>query len=118
MTWVLPAVLLLDLASTPAAHAAVYDGNWTVLVITEKGDCDQGYRYNFKIADGRLNYQGNAAVDLTGTVAADGAVKVSIKFGDKGARGAGRLSSDAGLGTWRGVGPSGGCAGRWEAEKR
>jgi hypothetical protein len=119
VTSALPAALLLGLAAMPpAVLAAAQDGNWTVLIITEKGDCDPGYRYNFRIADGRVRYQGEAAVDMTGTVAPNGAVKVSIKLGEKGASGTGRLSGSSGVGTWRGVGPNSSCAGRWEAERR
>jgi invasion protein IalB len=29
---------------TPAGKAAVYDGNWSVVVITEKGTYDRPYR--------------------------------------------------------------------------
>jgi hypothetical protein len=105
-------------ATSVTARAAAQDGNWSVLVITEKGECDRGYRYNVKVAGGQLRYQGDASIDLAGTVASNGAVKVSIRMGDKGASGNGRLSGDAGAGTWRGTGSNGTCAGRWEAERR
>ena len=101
-----------------AAIAATQDGNWSVLIITEKGDCDRGYRYNVKIANGQVNYDGNAGVNLAGKVAHNGAVNVSIKMGDKGANGSGYLTSTNGSGTWHGIGSSGSCAGRWEAERR
>ncbi len=45
-TFLTTAALILGLAfviQTPA-QAATYDGNWSVLIITEKGACDQGYR--------------------------------------------------------------------------
>ena len=102
----------------PAALAAVQDGNWSVLIITEKGDCDRGYRYNVNVANGRVSYQGDAAVNLTGTVAPSGLVKVSIIVGDQGANGTGRLSASTGTGTWSGAGSNGKCTGRWEAERR
>ena len=102
----------------PAAIAAVQDGNWSVLIITEKGDCDRGYRYGLKVSNGRVSYNGDGSVNLAGTVASNGAVNVSIKVGDKGAAGTGRLSASSGAGTWHGLGSSGTCAGRWEAEKR
>ena len=100
------------------ALAAAQDGNWSVLIITEKGDCDQAYRYSVKVQDGQLKYQGDAAVNMAGTVAANGVVQVTIKLGDKGASGNGHLSANAGTGTWHGVGSTGSCAGRWEAERR
>jgi hypothetical protein len=113
--------LLLGLAAAAqpsAALAAPQDGNWSVLIVTEKGDCDRGYRYGVTIADGRVNYQGDASVNLTGTGAPNGTVSVSIKIGEQGASGTGRLTASAGAGTWHGIGSNGTCAGRWEAERR
>jgi hypothetical protein len=101
----------------PAAFAATQDGNWSVLIITEKGTCDRGYRYGLKVSNGQVSYQGSADVNMAGTVASNGAVNVSIKVGDKGANGTGRLSASSGTGTWHGIGSSGTCAGRWEAER-
>ncbi len=101
-----------------AALAAVQDGDWSVLIITEKGDCDRGYRYGLKVANGRVSYRGDGSVNLAGTIASNGAVNVSIKVGDKGASGTGRLSASSGTGTWHGIGSSGSCAGRWEAERK
>jgi hypothetical protein len=104
------------MSSSPAALAAVHDGIWRVLIITEKGECDRGYRYEVKVANGRISYAGDGGIDMAGTVTPDGALKVSIKAGEKGASGTGRLSSRTGAGVWRGIGTSGSCAGRWEAE--
>jgi hypothetical protein len=105
-----------SVGASPAAFAAVHDGTWSVLIITEKGECDRGYRYEVKVAKGQISYSGNAGIDLAGTVAPDGALKVSIKVGGNGANGIGRLSTRTGIGVWRGIGASGSCAGRWEAE--
>jgi hypothetical protein len=100
------------------ARAAGYDGNWSVLIITEKGDCDRAYRYGIKVANGRVGYSGDAPVNMNGTVSRSGAVKVSIRLGEKGANGSGRLSANAGTGTWRDAAANSTCAGRWEAERR
>jgi hypothetical protein len=86
---------------SPAVFAAVRDGNWSVLIITEKGECDRGYHYEVKVANGRVSYRGDSGIDLAGSVAPDGSTKVSIKVG---------------AGVWRGVGANGSCAGRREAE--
>ena len=122
MTAATLAVLLLGLAIAGKPHpafAASYDGNWSVLIITEQGSCDRGYRYDVNVANGRVRYNGEAAINLAGTVAPSGMVSVSIKLGDKGASGVGRLSSTgAGYGSWRGIGSSTTCSGRWEAERR
>lgn len=102
-----------------AALAASHDGDWSVLVITEKGSCDRGYRYNVKVGNGLVRYQGAASVSMNGTVAPNGAVKVNINSSGQGvASGSGRLSAKAGAGTWHGKSSGGECSGTWEAERR
>jgi len=116
-----PALILAATLSAPATAATQpvsYDGHWSVLVITEKGDCDRAYRYAVSIANGQLHYAGDTSVNMSGTVAPDGGVQVAIRLRDKGANGSGRLTTDSGVGTWHGAGPNAKCAGRWEAEKR
>jgi len=103
---------------SPAAATGTLDGTWSVLVITEKGECDRGYRYQVNVANGRVTYSGDASVNMAGTVLPSGAVKVSIRLGGKGADGVGHLSGQTGGGTWRGAGGNTTCAGRWEAERR
>lgn len=123
MPYALPptiAAILLTafLSMTEVKGAATHDGNWSVLVITEKGACDKGFRYDVAITEGKVRYQGDTAVSFDGTVGPSGAVKVSIRLGEQGAHGTGRLTANSGTGTWRGAGKSGDCAGRWEAERR
>jgi hypothetical protein len=123
MTRVLLAAFLLGSAGAAmqrSAYAAGYDGSWSVLIVTEQGTCDRGYRYNVNVSNGQVRYEGDAGpVNLTGTVTPAGLVKVSIKVGDQGADGTGHLSASSGAGTWRGAGASGAsCAGHWEAERR
>jgi hypothetical protein len=117
---VLSAILVAAWLGGPAtrASAASYDGNWTVLIVTEKGDCDRAYRYEVSVAGGRVRYAGDNDFNLGGTVAADGAVQVSIRRGNRGASGSGHLTDQTGEGIWHGIGSSGGCSGRWEAERR
>ena len=105
-------LLMLSAAAAATAHAGSHDGNWSVLVITEKGDCDAAYRYAINVADGQVKYAGDAAVNMAGTVAPDGAVRVSIRLRDKGANGSGHLGGNSGAGTWHGFGPNANCAGR------
>ena len=105
------------LADAPAALAAAHDGNWSVLVITEKGNCDCAYRYPVRVANGQVRYAGGASVNMAGTVAPDGAVHVSIRLGDTGANGNGHLNS--GTGTWNGSGPNASCAAAgWPSDGR
>jgi hypothetical protein len=60
---------LASLGAPSEASATEVDGTWSVLVITEKGECDAAYRYAVKVANGRVSYQGDASVDMAGTVA-------------------------------------------------
>jgi len=111
-------VCVASLIAMASAQAAPHDGRWSVLVITEQGNCDQAYRYEVAVADGKVNYAGREQVSFSGTVAGSGAVSVNIRLGEQGATGTGKLSGSTGAGTWRGTGNSGQCAGRWEAERR
>jgi hypothetical protein len=101
-------------AAFPATSAPSYDGLWSVVIVTEKGTCDRAYRYPIRISNGSLVNAGNDAFVITGKVGGNGAVTVTVSHGDKSATGSGRLSRDAGAGSWRG----GDCAGTWEAERR
>jgi len=101
-----------------AAARANFDGNWSVLIVTRSGPCDQAYRYGVSIRDGRVVYEGSAAVNVAGSVAPNGSVNVRVWAGSQSANGEGRLSRDYGDGRWRGNGSSGTCSGTWSAERR
>lgn len=107
-----PALAFPGLAATP------FDGRWSVSIVTEKGDCDRGYRYEVRVENGRLSYDGEGDFSISGAVAADGAVRVAVSKGGQSASGVGRLSARSGSGTWRGRSSAGECAGRWDAERR
>src|SRR5256885_3007077 len=92
-------------APEPAAARTNYDGNWSVLIVTNSGPCDRAYRYGLSIRDGRVFYQGSAAVNVDGRVAPNGRVQVRVWAGSQSASGAVRLSSNYGSGTWRRLGP-------------
>jgi len=38
------------------AQSNKFDGNWSVEVITEKGDCDKAYRWPVIVQNGRARY--------------------------------------------------------------
>jgi len=100
--------------ATSGKAKGVYDGTWSVSIVTEKGDCDRGYRYPIAINDGVLKNAGTADFDISGKVAANGAITVRVAHGDKSAMGTGQLSGTYGEGLWKG----GTCAGSWTAERR
>jgi hypothetical protein len=102
------------------ALAEAFDGNWRVVVVTDRGVCDRAYRYSVHVENGMVRYNGDAkGVNLAGTVAPNGLVNVSIRLRDRGAEGNGRISATVGAGQWHGNGPNNTtCAGTWEAERR
>ena len=101
-------------ASTSNAAAPRYDGLWSVSIVTEKGNCDRGYRYPIRISNGTLVNGGSDPFTISGRVAPSGAITVTVSHGDKSATGSGRLAGNEGEGRWSG----GSCSGTWSAEKR
>ena len=112
------ALVAAALMPAQAAPRMNFDGNWSVLIVTKSGPCDQAYRYGLSIRDGRVSYEGSAAVNVDGQVSPTGLVKVRVWAGSQSANGMGRLSRDYGGGNWRGSGSSGSCSGTWTAERR
>jgi hypothetical protein len=106
------------LASAPSASAASFDGNWSVLIVTQRGACDSAYRYGLSIQNGVVFYQGSAPVNVSGRVSGNGGVHVRVWAGSQSASGSGRLARGSGRGSWRGTGSSGTCSGYWTAEQR
>jgi len=101
-------------AAAPTAATPTYDGLWSVVIVTEKGDCDRAYRYPIRISNGALANAGDTAFNISGKVGGNGAITVKVSHGDKSASGSGRLSRTDGAGSWTG----GACAGSWSAERR
>ncbi len=104
--------------ATESTARMPFDGNWSVSIWTEKGECDRGYRYELKIDNGKVSYRGRERFDVTGQVSGGGAVSVRVARGDRFASGTGRLAANGGRGVWKGKAPTGECSGYWEAERR
>jgi len=102
------------IVSTASFAVPRYDGLWSVSIVTEKGDCDRGYRYPVRISNGTLANAGNDVFTITGKVGGTGAITVTVSAGGKTATGSGRLAGNMGLGSWTG----GSCSGSWTAERR
>ena len=99
-----------------AARAAnSYDGNWTVTIMTQSGNCPSSLRYGVRVARGRV-YADGQSYQVNGTVAPNGATRVTVSEQGQSASGTGRLSGNAGAGRWRTS--TGQCAGQWTAERR
>ena len=99
------------------AQASTFDGVWSVQVITDRGDCGRVYRYPVIIENGCARYAGPEALNVSGQVAAGGAVRGIIAQGPDRAYVTGRLGGPFGQGTWATAGGRA-CSGRWNAEKR
>jgi hypothetical protein len=100
--------------TAPAAAKANFDGQWSVVIVTDKGTCDRAYRYPVRISNGEVVNDGPSLVSVSGKVGGNGTVKVLVSAGDKSATGVGKLSAKMGGGSWSG----GECSGRWQAERR
>ena len=67
-----------------------------------------------RISNGILVNGGDLLISVSGKVAPNGAVIVTVSHGDTSAAGSGRLSGTVGSGSWSGVS----CSGSWTAERR
>ena len=104
-------------ASTAAART-IYDGAWSVLILTMSGSCDSSYRYGVLINDGLVTYDGGLPITLQGRVTPKGVVRVIVTAGSQYADGSGKLTRNRGGGYWKGQGMNSVCAGTWQAERR
>ena len=109
--WAAPAAM----AGKSAAQS--FDGAWSVLIITDAGDCDRAYRYALHIAKGRISYD-DPSFDVSGHVDPRGHVNVSVGAGGQRAIGSGQLSGDSGQGRWSGRSSTSACSGHWQADRR
>jgi hypothetical protein len=110
---------VLALASVPTgALAAIFDGDWTVTVVTERGKCDHTYSYHVRVNGGAVHYTDYNSVSVGGTVTPQGVVRVGIRHHDDTASGIGHLGERTGSGEWHGSGKDGACSGRWRAQRR
>jgi hypothetical protein len=111
-------VLMVAVGSVPTnavARVGPYDGEWSVVIQTLRGDCGGAYRYAVRIAGGRV-FSPDPSYQARGMVASNGAIRVVVSQGDQSASGSGRLGRDAGRGWWRTA--KGECSGQWAAERR
>lgn len=108
-------------AAKPAkggGSTAGFDGLWSVLIITDQGTCDRGYRYAVRIRNGVVGHAdpANSSFRIAGRVAGSGAINVSVARGTQSANGSGRIARNGGAGRWKSA--RGECSGTWQAERR
>lgn len=103
-------------AIPPAAQAASsYDGLWSVTIYTTAGNCPSSLRYSVHVARGRV-LGDDPSYQVNGSVATNGATRVTVSEKGQSASGSGRLAGNGGRGNWRTQ--SGECSGQWTAERR
>lgn len=72
-----------------ASAQASFDGSWSVLLITDTGECDRAYRYGIRIKGGQIIYGGEAGVTFTGRVDSNGQLTATVRRGEQRATGSG-----------------------------
>ena len=113
------AIALLATSSTLPSVAAprgnAFDGSWSVVIYTQRGDCEPAIRAAVRIYGGRV-YADDPSYQAYGAVGAGGAIRVTVVRASQSAGGAGKLRGNVGRGWWRtGTGQ---CSGQWTAERR
>jgi hypothetical protein len=109
----------LPVIGAPAEARAIFDGLWSVVIVTDVGTCDRAYRYPVQIVNGVVRLppgEADPSIHVSGRADRRGNVAVTVSRGDQYARGSGRLSINVGSGRW--TSPTGHCAGHWTAERR
>ncbi len=99
-----------------ALAAQPYDGRWSVEVITERGSCDQAYRWDLEVANGKVAAGADMPAQASGAVSSKGAVAMDFSRGADRVSAKGSASGKWASGEWSS--PSLGCSGRWRAERR
>jgi len=118
---ILLSTLVLLAATAPGSARSTqsgFDGRWSVVIITDAGTCDRSYRYGLVVSRGRIHYEGDSSVIISGGVDPRGRVSVSLRYGQSAAQGSGRLSGSDGGGRWQGASSGSRCSGHWLAERR
>jgi hypothetical protein len=92
-----------------AAGRTIYDGEWSVDIVTVRGDCEHSLRYAVRIA-------GETTYDLASAVTSGGEIRVTVEEKGRSASGTGKLTRDTGRGQWHTS--TNQCAGHWTAARR
>ncbi|HEY0851653.1 MAG TPA: hypothetical protein VGD96_17180, partial [Bradyrhizobium sp.] len=98
-----------------ARVAGSYDGIWTTVFATTRGNCSSGYSVPFTVTRGRVFSAGGGRV--SGSVSRSGSVAVAVSVGASRASGGGRLVGNSGFGRWSGIITGDRCSGTWQATR-
>jgi hypothetical protein len=95
--------------------ASIYDGAWSVVIQTTRGNCPAGIRAGVRIVGGHVLAE-DQSYSVAGLVASNGAIRVNVAAAGQSAGGFGHMTRESGRGLWRTS--TGECSGRWMAERR
>ena len=101
--------------ATPAQAVGPYDGTWTTVFATTRGNCSSGYSVPFQVIGNRVASAGGGRV--SGSVTRSGSVAVAVSVGASRASGGGRLVGNSGYGRWSGIITGDRCSGTWQATR-
>jgi hypothetical protein len=100
---------------SPASASSRFDGQWNLVFQTQRGDCDPSYNFTVDVVNGNISHPN--ILTFRGRVAPSGAVRASVRVGQKSASGSGRISGAIGRGVWSGRSGQSQCAGTWAAQR-
>ena len=102
-------------AQSAAFASSRFDGQWNLVFRTQRGDCDPSYNFTIDVANGNISHPN--ILTFRGRVAASGAVRASVKVGQRYASGSGKISGGIGSGVWSGRSGQSRCTGTWAAQR-
>jgi hypothetical protein len=109
----LPALTLL-IAASSASAAGVYDGQWSVQLVTHEGSCSASYNWSVDVTDNRIADPG-MFVQTAGEIDPRGRVVLHITHGSDIVAASGKIEGATARGAWRS--PTSRCAGAWTAQR-
>jgi hypothetical protein len=119
------AVTLMGAASISAASAQDgsrsigkhhHDGTYAVDLTTKHGDCHKHSRWTILVSGGRVSSTGDTPMNASGRIDPHGNVHVTLKRFHHVATATGRLTTEAGSGSWHSQSME--CTGSWHARRR
>ena len=108
----------LGLATIPAQTsfaATPFDGQWSVRITAESGQCPAGYTVPIRVSNGRVSYSGPFNAKANGKIGANGALQVSFAHSKDVVNARGSVTGRVGRGSWKS--PTKNCRGTWVARK-
>jgi hypothetical protein len=102
-------------AQSPAFAGPRFDGQWNLVFVTQRGDCDPSYNFTVDVVNGNISHPN--ILTFSGHVASSDAVHASVRVGQKYASGSGTIAGGIGRGIWSGRSGKSRCAGTWAAQR-